>query len=170
MYKIDKLVCTDTYTSYPFLHVKYICVIGIAPSVSSKHHCSVVVYFGEGVAGQWRWPISGRHLLCPHSCRNSDRTEMCESEWTTGPCGRLHKYYSIYGYGHVWVWSYHAPDSHTVVHVNDWNANYISTGEGASKQTTLIHINRVNMHQLAAVFSQHCATALTVMVQPECWL
>ena len=56
--------------------------------------------------------------------------KMCESEWTTGPCG---KYYSIYGCGRVWVWSYHAPDSHTVVHVNDWNANYIGTGEGVNK-------------------------------------
>ena len=137
MYKIEKLISiyVQTHTPpYPCLHVKHICVIEpTAPSVSSKHHCSVVINSGEGVPVQWRWALSGRHLDCPHSCRNSDRTEMCESEWTTGPCGRLHKYYSIYGCGHVWVWSYHAPDSHTVVHVNDWNANYISTGEGVNK-------------------------------------
>ena len=44
---------------YPCLHVKHICVIEFtASSPSSKHHCSVVVYLGEGVVSQWRRLLS----------------------------------------------------------------------------------------------------------------
>ena len=74
MYKVDKLVCTGTYT-YPCLHVKYICFSEIcAPSKSSKHHCSVVVNLGEGVSRQWRWLLSSCGLDSPHFCRNSGTT------------------------------------------------------------------------------------------------
>ena len=77
---IDKSNVQTHTPSYPCLHVKYICVIGTAPKESSKHHCSVVVYLGEGVTSQWRWLLSSRRLHCPHSCRVSNTTEKCEPE------------------------------------------------------------------------------------------
>ena len=81
----------------------------------------------------WQSSGGGASPVVACSSHTSARTvtEMCESEETTGSCGTLQKYYSIYGYGDVWVWSYHTvtPDSHTGVHINDWKVTYTSTGE-----------------------------------------
>lgn len=72
-------VCIFTVTivlhpSYPCLHIKYMCVIHCGPSIeSSKHHCSVVVNFGEGVASQWRWYLSSGGLGWPLICRVSGK-------------------------------------------------------------------------------------------------
>ena len=62
---------------HPFLHVKYICVIDfVAPSVSSKEHCPVVVNLGEWKASQRRWLLSSSRLIGPCVCKSNEMSQL----------------------------------------------------------------------------------------------
>ena len=106
-FSLYRHVHLHTHVSMSSTYVLFSIWLPVYPPNTSALWWSILVKVCQASGGG----LSPVVLWTAHTPAGTVTEQKYESEWTTGPCERLYKYYSIYGCGPVWVWSYHAPDS-----------------------------------------------------------